>query len=182
MWKSLCVYVLCQYESEATLKVPLKNVSILLKDVKIDGQRLRKRNASAKRRSLLRAASGLSFKPSKRKKGKQAAPKKKSKQATTRPSRYQMWPVFLPFDFCKAIKAAGLVDELCLGSEYELCEVLRCFRSVRKFRKGPGVFDLRLSGPVDWLAFWKQAASEDWGAQHASILGTCMFLIYPDLV
>ena len=87
------------------MKVSPTNVSVLMKDVKIENARARKRNASSKRRDLLRLATGK----------KQRTPSKKSKYALPTPSRWQMWPVLMPYDVCKAIKAAGMVDDLWLA-------------------------------------------------------------------
>ncbi|CAE6916833.1 unnamed protein product [Symbiodinium sp. CCMP2592] len=90
----------------ATLKVSPTHVSVLLRDVKSESVRARKRNASAKRRNLLRLATGK----------KKKAPLKKSKLAAPPPSRWQSWPVLMPYDVCKAIKASGMVKELLCGT------------------------------------------------------------------
>ena len=96
-------------------------VSILLKDAATEKVRARKRNATAKRRSILRLASNMRL---------QKKPTKKSVLAAPPPSRFQMWPVLLPYDICKSIHAAGLEKELWLGSNIRVVEVFRILKII----------------------------------------------------
>lgn len=136
------------------MKIPLTTVSVLLKDASLVNLRSRKRKATAKRRTLLKMTL-------------QIRAKKKSVNAAPEPSRFQMWPVLMPYDVCKAIHAAGLEQELWLASNIRACWVCssECVLDVENLELG---LDLRLSGPINWVAFWKQAACEDWGLCPAS--------------
>ena len=83
----------------------------MVRDLRVARHRKQNRKTTAKRRLLLRLASGRNRK-------NPAKLRKKSKLAAPVPSHYQSWPVLRPSDLISSMLDAGFVDELILASTH----------------------------------------------------------------
>ena len=113
---------------------------LLVRDAALVRKQKLRRNATARRRKLLRAASKALCRTKAKAKAKaksrsQRGPTKKNKNAVLPPHGYQNWPMLLPYDMLTAIVEAGCVDRLWLGDNNPRSLRLCCFLGAAEARQ-----------------------------------------------